>query len=132
MLEKTIYICEICGEKFNDEESCLLHEKNEKRKEFENRVAYFDSEGNWVDDVDCAFTIYVADIDAFDYVNGLLDESGYSNIPFELFDEEDVLNIFYTDGNGDWRCLNQDLSKLIELKSDVKKALNERAKAWIY
>lgn len=128
MTEKTTYICDICGKEFEDEESCLAHEKEEKHKEFENRVALFDSDGNLVDDITCAFTIYVADKEAFDYVNELLDESGYCDIPFDFFNKEEILNIFYTDDNGDWSCLSSDLNELLKLEKNVIEALDNRPK----
>ena len=123
MTEKTTYICDICGKEFEDEKNCLVHEKEEKYKKFENRIALFDSYGYLVDGITFAFTVWVADKEALDYVNELLNESGYCNIPFD-FDEEEVLNIFYTDNNGNWRCLDDDVNKLLNLKENVKEILN--------
>ena len=48
MTEKTLYICDFCGETFDDEDSCLIHEEREKHKKFKNRVAFFDGDGNQV------------------------------------------------------------------------------------
>ena len=123
MTEKTTYICDICGKEFEDEKSCLVHEKEEKHKEFENRIALFDSYGYLVDGITFAFTVWVADEEALDYVNELLNESGYCNIPFD-FDEEEVLNIFYTDDNGNWHRLGDDVNKLLNLKKNVEEILN--------
>lgn len=124
MTEKTTYVCDICGKEFEDEESCLAHEKEEKHKEFENRIALFDNDGHWVkDDITFAFTVWVADEEALDYVNELLNESGYCDIPFD-FDEEEVLNIFYIDDNENWRCLSDDVNKLLNLQENVEKTLD--------
>lgn len=124
MVKKTVYICSICGKIFDDEKSCLLHEDDERRKQFEKRVTFFDRNGNLVSNTEEAFTIWIADKEAFNYVNQLLSEYGYVSIPSTF--KEAVPNVFYPDDNDDWRCLGDDLDKLLELEKKVKKALDIR------
>lgn len=123
MTEKTLYICDFCGETFNNEDSCLIHEEREKHKKFKNRVAFFDGDGNQVGDSDCAFTIWVADKEAFDYVNELLSED-YATIPLD-FEGKEFPNTFYYDENGDWRCLSDDVNTLLRLEKNVKEAIDK-------
>lgn len=123
MTEKTLYICDFCGETFDDEDSCLIHEEREKHKKFKNRVAFFDGDGNQVGDSDCAFTIWVADKEAFGYVNELLSEN-YATIPLD-FEEKEFPNTFYYDENADWRCLSDDVNTLLRLEKNVKKAIDK-------
>ena len=123
MTEKTLYICDFCGETFDDEESCLIHEEREKHKKFKNRVVFFDGDGNQVGDSDCAFTIWVADKEAFGYVNELLSED-YATIPLD-FEGKEFPNTFYYDENTDWRCLSDDVNTLLRLEKNVKKAIDK-------
>lgn len=123
MTEKTLYICDFCGETFDDEVSCLTHEEIEKHKKFKNRVAFFDGDGNQVDDSDCAFTIWVADKEAFSYVNELLSED-CATIPLD-FEGKEFPNTFYYDENADWRCLSDDVNTLLRLEKNVKKAIDK-------
>lgn len=123
MTEKTLYICDFCGETFDDEDSCLIHEEREKHKKFKNRVAFFDGDGNQVGDSDCAFTIWVADKEAFGYVNELLSED-YATIPLD-FEGKKFPNTFYYDENADWRCLSDDVNTLLRLEKNVKEAIDK-------
>lgn len=122
MTEKTIYVCDICGETFDDEESCLFHEESEKRKQFENRVAFFNADGACVDNIEAAFIIWVADEEAFEYVNELLSEYMYAGIPQD-FGGGAFPNTFYVDDNADWRCLSTDVNNLLSLERKVKKVV---------
>lgn len=124
MTEKTLYICDFCGETFDDEESCLIHEEREKHKKFENRVAFFDDDGNQVDDSDCAFTIWVADKEAFGYVNELLSDDYCATIPQD-FEGKKFPNTFYYDENANWRCLSDDVNTLLRLEKIVKEAIDK-------
>lgn len=123
MTEKTLYICDFCGETFDDEDSCLIHEEREKHKKFKNRVAFFDGDDNQVGDSDCAFTIWVADKEAFGYVNELLSEDS-AMIPLD-FEGKEFPNTFYYDENGDWRCLSDDVNTLLRLEKNVKKVIDK-------
>lgn len=123
MTEKTTYICDYCGEAFDDEESCFIHEESEKHKKFKNRVAFFDGDGNQVGDSDCAFTIWVADKEAFGYVNELLSEDN-ATIPLD-FEGKEFPNTFYYDENADWRCLSDDIDTFLRLEKNVKKAIDK-------
>lgn len=123
MTEKTTYICDYCGEAFDDEDSCLIHEEREKHKKFKNRVAFFDGDGNQVGDSDCAFTIWIADKEAFGYVNELLFEDN-ATIPLD-FEGKEFPNTFYYDENADWRCLSDDVNTLLRLEKNVKKAIDK-------
>ena len=123
MTEKTLYICDFCGETFDDEDSCLIHEEREKHKKFKNRVAFFDGDGNQVGDSDCAFTIWVADKEAFGYVNELLSED-YATIPLD-FEGKKFPNTFYYDENANWRCLSDDVNTLLRLEKNVKEAIDK-------
>lgn len=127
MTEKTIYVCDICGETFDDEESCLFHEESEKRKQFENRVAFFNADGACVDNIEAAFIIWVADEEAFEYVNELLSEYMYAGIPQD-FGGGAFPNVFYVDDNADWRCLSTDVNKLLNLERKVKKVVDKLPK----
>lgn len=127
MTEKTIYVCELCGKTFEDEESCLAHEESEKHKQFENRVAFFNEDGACVDNIEAAFTIWVADEEAFEYVNELLSEYMYAGIPQD-FGGGAFPNTFYVDDNGDWRCLSTDVNKLLNLERKVKKVIDKLPK----
>lgn len=127
MTEKTTYTCDYCGQEFDNEENCIAHEKEELFKQYEDRVALFDDGGILTDDIERCFTVYVADMDAFRYVNGLLSDAGYCG----LWDFEDQMqkgpNTFYYQW-GDWRCLGQDLNELLKLEKNVKEALDNRPK----
>lgn len=122
MTKKTVYVCDICGKAFDDEESCSSHEEKEKYRQFENRVTFFDRDGNLASSIEKTFTIWVADKEAFNYANQLLFEYGFVIIPSAF--KETVPNVFYTDDNDDWRCLGKDIDKLLELEKKVKKGLN--------
>ena len=123
MTEKTLYICDFCGETFSDEGSCLIHEEREKHKKFKNRVAFFYVDCNQVGDSDCAFTIWVADKEAFGYVNELLSEDE-ATIPQD-FEGKEFPNTFYYNENADWRCLSDDVNTLLRLEKNVKKAIDK-------
>lgn len=125
MIKKTAYFCDICGKAFDDEESCSSHEIDERRRQFRQRVAFFDKNGDCVNNIKKASVFYVADKDAFDYVNKLLFEAGHINIPLTF--KETVPNIFYTDTDYYcWRCLSNELDRLLELERKVKKVLDIR------
>ena len=121
MTKKTVYVCDICGKAFDDEKSCSSHEEKEKYRQFEERVVFFDRDGNFASNIKETFTIWVADKDAFNYANQLLLEYGCVIIPSAF--KETVPNIFYTDDNDDWRCLLNDVDRLLELEKKVKKNL---------
>lgn len=128
MTEKTTYTCDYCGQVFDDEEDCIAHEKEERYKLFESRVALFNANGVLIDDIEETFTIWVADMEAFRYINDLLSNAGYCDLR-EFEDKmNDGPNIFYTNDNGDWRCLGHDLSELLKLEKNVKEALDNRHK----
>ena len=40
MTEKTIYICDYCGEVFDDDRDCYLHEWEHKFELFKNRIKF--------------------------------------------------------------------------------------------
>lgn len=124
MIKKTAYFCDICGKVFDDEKSCLSHEEKEKYRQFEERVAFFDRDGNFASNIKETFTIWVADKEAFNYVNQLLLEYGCIIIPSAF--KETVPNVFYIDDNDDWRCLLNDVDRLLELEKKVKKNLYVR------
>lgn len=129
MTEKITYVCDICGKEFEDEENCLAHEKEERFKQFESKVAMFNCNGVSTDDIEEVFTIWVADMEAFHYVNDLLSEAGYCDLwKFE----DQMMNrgpyTFYTNDNGDWRYLDHDLSELLKLEKNVKEVLDNRPK----
>lgn len=124
MNKKTVYVCGICGKVFDDEKSCLFHEEKEKYRQFEERVAFFDRDGNFASNIKETFTIWVADKEAFNYVNQLLLEYGCIIIPSAF--KETVPNVFYIDDNDDWRCLLNDVDRLLELEKKVKKNLYVR------
>lgn len=121
MIKKNVYVCDICGKAFDDEKSCLSHEEKEKYRQFEERVVFFDRDGNFASNIKETFTIWVADKDAFNYANQLLLEYGCVIIPSAF--KETVPNVFYTDDNDDWRCLLNDVDRLLELEKKVKKNL---------
>lgn len=127
MTEKTLYICDFCGETFDDVNSCLIHEEREKRKKFENRVVFFDGDGNQVDDSDNAFTIWIADREAFGYVNELLSDDYCATIPQD-FEGKKFPNIFYYDENADWCCLSDDVNTLLCLEKNVKEVIDKLPK----
>lgn len=127
MTEKTTYTCDYCGQEFEFEEDCIAHEKEERFKQYGDKVALFDANGILTDDIERCFTVWVTDMDAFRYVNDLLSNAGY----YDLWDFEDQMqkdpNIFYTNDNGDWRCLGQDLNELLKIEKNVKEALDKRS-----
>lgn len=127
MTEKTIYVCDLCGETFDDEESCLFHEEKEKRKQFENRVVFLNDDVTRVDNIEEAYTIWVADEEAFEYVNELLSEYNYASIP-EDFEEGEFPNTFYVDDNADWRCLTAEVNNLLRLEKEVKEVVDKLPK----
>lgn len=121
MIKKTAYFCEICGKVFDDKKSCLLHEDDERRKQFKQRVVFFDKNGDCVNNAEEASVIYIDDKDTFDYVNKLLSGAGYAGIPSSF--KEEVPNVFYIDADDYWCCLSSELDRLLELERKVKKVL---------
>lgn len=124
MIKKTAYFCDICGKAFDDEKSCSSHEEKEKYRQFEKRVAFFDENGNCVNNAKEAFVIYIADKDAFVYVNKLLSGAGYAGIHSSF--KEEVPNVFYVNVDNHWHCLCKDIDRLLELERKVKKVLDIR------
>lgn len=127
MTEKTTYTCDYCGQVFDNEEDCIAHEKEERFKQYKDRVGFFDPNGILTDDIDECFTIWVADKEAFYYVNDLLSNAGYCDLREFESQMLEGPNTFYTNDNGDWRCLGHDLSELLKLEKNVKEALDKRS-----
>ena len=130
MTEVTTYICDYCGEAFDDAYDCEMHEKKEAYKEFEKDVVFFDENREPINgcptdrDIEDYSAIWVNTKEAFDYVNQLFDDKGYYGIPY-LSKEFPAL---YYYRNEEWAILDEDFQKLLSLKNKFTEALDNRPK----
>ena len=81
MMYEEIYKCEYCGDTFDDEWECTVHEWNEHRLIFQNDVYFFNANGNPVpvsaeSNLDTVFYVVVnSEKDAY-VINDLFEEMG--------------------------------------------------------
>lgn len=129
MTEKTTYVCDFCGEEFEDAEECRLHERAEEYKEFEKDVVFFDENREPIDgcptdrDLEFCSAVWVNTEKALRYVNQLFEDSGCYGIPY--FREEVPALYYYR--NEEWAVLDEDFQKLLSLKNKFEKALDKRS-----
>lgn len=130
MTELTTYICDYCGEEFEDAEDCRLHEREEAYKEFEKDVVLFDENREPINgcptdrDLEGCSAIWVNTKEAFDYVNQLFDNKGYYGIPY-LSGEFPAL---YYYRNEEWAILDEDFQELLSLKNKFTEAIDNHPK----
>lgn len=133
MTEKATYVCDYCGQEFESEEDCIIHEKEERFKEFDGRVIFFDSANepfpSRPDRKDLAktYAVWTADEEAFDFVNELFSDEEYETMYDLRAEMNKGPNIFYYSDadNGTWRCLDYDLKKLLDMKKNIEEALDK-------
>lgn len=129
MTEKTTYVCDSCGEEFEDAEECRLHEREEEYKEFKKDVAFFDESGELIDgcptdkELEFCSAVWVNTEEASGYVNRLFDDSGLYGIPY--LGEEFPALYYYR--NEEWAILDEDFQKLLSLKNKFEEALDKRS-----
>ena len=129
MTENTTYICDYCGEVFDDCYDCYHHEWKHKFELLKNRVKFM-KEKNGVfielplacESVDECTVIYCdGSGEAWDIIKEAFDCRGYS------YPEEDICadgHIFYYDHDiDDWICLEKKLDYFAKLNAEINKII---------
>ena len=116
---ETLYICDYCGTVFDDEDECREHEELELAEQVKGKVRYFDYTGKELSATADPANIdyfWVADMDAFSYVDNYFCECGYAkpslDTPYRKGD-------FYYDGDI-WRNVEELRNHLIEIQEVFK------------
>lgn len=103
MTEVTKYVCDYCGEEFEDEEDCLAHEMRELKNSAINDIHIADKFGHSLilDDDALGRMMYVSidTADAAEVINNMLDEAGYETISRET---KRTIGKFYYDEDDDF------------------------------
>ena len=127
MTEKTIYICDYCGEVFGNEDNCFRHEWEHKFELFKNRIKFMrEKNGVFVElpltyeSVDECTIIYCDGTDeAWDIINEAFDLRGYS-CPEKDIHADGHIFIYDYDAD-DWFCLEKKLDYFIKLNAEINK-----------
>ena len=129
MTENTTYICDYCGEVFDDGDECYRHEWEHKFELLKNRVKFM-KEKNGVfielplacESVDECTVIYCDGTnEAWNIIKEAFDWRGYS------YPEEDIRadgHIFvYERETDDWFCLEEKLNYFAKLSTEANKII---------
>ncbi len=118
-----LYICDYCGTIFDNEEDCREHEELEFAKRVNGKVRYFDINGKELSitaNPDKINYFWVADENAFEYVNNYFSECGYCRPSIDtLYRKGD----FYYNGSI-WQNVEELRNLFIEIQ-EVFKNCNE-------
>ena len=100
MIEKTMYVCEICGQTFDDEDEARIHEYTEKVNilSITKKARFFDEDGREVlFDARDIYYCELKDEETAEMVHNMLHEEEYAS----PFDEDGVIKpgCFYIDHN---------------------------------
>ena len=129
MTEKTIYICDYCGEVFDDDRDCYLHEWEHKFELFKNRIKFMrEKNGVFIElpltlkSVDECTAIYCDGTDeAWNIIEEAFDDRGYCCV---LKDIRANGHIFVYDYDADdWFCLEKKLDYFVKLSTEINKII---------
>lgn len=125
MTEKTVYVCDICGKEFADEQECEIHEWEEKVKPFIGRfkIVYFDGNKDSYlpsdEQIDSIKAIYTKDCETANFLNEYFTNyyGSFSESPYCGMSIQNDMTIFYDEESTcSWLDLDEEYAKLDRIK----------------
>lgn len=129
MTEHTTYICDYCGEAFDDEDNCFQHEWEHKFELLKNRIKFMrEKNGVFIElplaleSVDECDVIYCDGTDeSWNIIEEAFDERGHCCV---LKDIRANGHIFVYDYDADdWFCLEKKLDYFVKLSTEINKII---------
>ena len=130
MTENITYICDYCGEVFEDEDGCRNHEWGHKWELFKNKIKFMKEEDGVfiglplsIDSVDTCSVIYCSGSDeAWESIEEAFEYAGYYCVPHDIRTDG---NFFIYDYESEsWFCLEKKMKYFVELSKKIGAAVN--------
>ena len=130
MTENITYICDYCGEVFEDESECYDHEWNHKWELFKNKIKFMQEKGGVFielplscDSVDKCTIIYCSGSDeAWEVIEEAFEWAGYDCVPRSI--RKDGHFFIYDTDSDSWFCLEKKMNYFVELGKKVNAAVS--------
>ena len=113
MTEQTVYICDECGQEFEDECECLVHETLHEYEEVKEDLAFLDSDFKRFnpienDSFNKVVTVVARTPAACRFIGTLEDTFGFNN-PFDNFNypKDDEFPVVFTWWNNRWNDVEE-------------------------
>lgn len=129
MTENTTYICDYCGEVFDDSEDCFQHEWEHKFELVKNRVKFMkEKDGIFIElpltceSADECTIIYCDGTDeAWDIIEEAFDWRGYGYPTKDIRADGHIF--VYDYDTSDWFCLEKKMNYFIGLSNKINKVI---------
>lgn len=130
MTENITYICDYCGEVFENEDECRNHEWGHKWELFKNKIKFMKEEnGIFVelplscDSVDTCSVIYCSGSDeAWEVIEEAFEYTGYYCVPRDV--RADGHFFIYDYDSDSWFCLEKKMNYFTELSKKINATVN--------
>lgn len=130
MTENITYICDYCGEVFEDEGECREHEWGHKWELFKNKIKFMkEKDGVFIglplstDSVDTCTVIYCNGSDeAWEVIEEAFEWAGYYCVPRSI--REDGHFFIYDADSDSWFCLEKKMNYFVELSKKINATVN--------
>lgn len=125
MIEKTVYVCDICGKEFADEYECETHEWQERAKPFIGRfkIVYFNGNKDSYlpsgEQIDSIKAIYTKDKETAKFLDKYFFSyyGSFSESPYCGMSIQNDMTIFYDEESTcSWLDLDEEYAKLDRIK----------------
>lgn len=130
MTENITYVCDYCGEVFEDEGECREHEWGHKWELFKNKIKFMkEKDGVFIglplscDSVDTCTVIYCSGSDeAWEVIEEAFEWAGYYCVPRDI--RKDGCFFVYDADSDSWFCLEKKMSYFVELSKKISTTVN--------
>ena len=129
MTKNTTYICDYCGEVFDDEDDCYRHEWEHKFKLLKNRVKFMKEKNGVFIELplacesvgECTVIYCDGTNEAWDILDEAFDWRGYSCVSKASRADGHIFGYYYE--AGDWFCLEKKLDYFAKLNAEMNKII---------
>ena len=130
MTKDFTYVCDYCGEVFDNEDDCFRHEWEHKFELLKNRIKFMREKGNGVfielplalESVDECTVIYCDGTDeAWNTLDEAFDWRGYYCVSKDI--RVDGHLFIYDQDADEWYCLEKKLDYFVKLNTEVNKII---------